>query len=103
MQVPPSAELAASAQEIVHSWSPLSSHPNLNVPRASFITGEFEGGSALVVGHAFHPTAITLDQAHLQPTSGLNLLKFINNACNSLIKHNLLKHAWETHFLIAEM
>ncbi|BDA44294.1 PAN2-PAN3 deadenylation complex subunit pan3 at C-terminar half [Coccomyxa sp. Obi] len=70
-QVPPSAELAGTAQEIVQSWSPLSSHPNLNVPRASFISAEFEGGPALVLGHAFHPTAITLDQAHLQPTSAI--------------------------------
>ena len=70
MQVPPSPELATSAQEAVQSWSPLSSHPNLLVPRASFITGELEGGPALVFAHAFHPTAVTLDQAHLQPTSG---------------------------------
>ncbi|EIE26025.1 hypothetical protein COCSUDRAFT_61018 [Coccomyxa subellipsoidea C-169] len=30
--VPPSPELATSAQEVVQSWTLLSSHPNLNVP-----------------------------------------------------------------------
>lgn len=78
MQVPPSPELATSAQEVVQSWAPLSSHPNLNVPRASFITGELDGGAALVFAHAFHPAAVTLDQAHLQPTAGVLLNQYFS-------------------------
>ena len=66
-QLVPSAEVLAAAQEVVQAWALLGPHPNLVVPRAAFVTAELEGGPALVFAHAYHPGAITLEQAHLLP------------------------------------
>ena len=67
----PSAELLAAAADVVQAWAGLGSHPNLVVPRAAFVTGELEGNAlALVFAHAFHPAAVTLEQAHLLPSAG---------------------------------
>jgi hypothetical protein len=67
-QLVPSAEVVAAAKEAVQAWAPLGAHPNLVVPRGAFATAELEGGSpALVFAHAYHPGAITLEQAHLLP------------------------------------
>ena len=63
----PSAEVVAAAKEAVQAWAPLGAHPNLVVPRAAFATAELEGSPALVFAHAYHPSAITLEQAHLLP------------------------------------
>jgi hypothetical protein len=48
----------------------VASHPNLSVPQAAFVTGEFDGGPALVLAHTYYPAAITLEQAHLKANPG---------------------------------
>ena len=69
-QMPVSAELLASAAETVDAWAPLASHPNLSCPRGAFASGELGGGVALFLVYPLWPCAITLEQAHLLPTSG---------------------------------
>ena len=73
LQFPADPAIAAAAQEVVQQWSPLASHPNLSTPAEAFVTAQLEGGPALVLVHAYHPAAITLDQAHMHQRSGASL------------------------------
>ena len=58
----------------MQQWSPLARHPNLSTPTEAFITGQMEGGPALVFVHAYYPAAITLEQAHMHQAAGKLLL-----------------------------
>ncbi|CAK0773929.1 hypothetical protein CVIRNUC_004116 [Coccomyxa viridis] len=69
-RLPADPDLAAAAQDIVQQWSPLARHPNLSTPTEAFITGQMEGGPALVFVHAYYPAAITLEQAHMHQAAG---------------------------------
>jgi hypothetical protein len=49
-------------------WSCLSGHPGLLVPLEGLVASELDGSPSLVVVHSYVPGAVTLAQAHLQPT-----------------------------------
>jgi PAB-dependent poly(A)-specific ribonuclease subunit 3 len=68
--VPPSSQLLAAAQDgVVAKWSQIPSHPGLAPPREAFISNEgFGGTQAFYFAHDYFPGAITLEEAHLQPT-----------------------------------
>lgn len=70
VQIAVSTDLLASAAETVDAWAPLASHPNLSCPRGAFASGELGGGVALYLVYPLWPCAISLEQAHLLPTSG---------------------------------
>ncbi|KAK9830883.1 hypothetical protein WJX81_001688 [Elliptochloris bilobata] len=69
-QMPMSADLLAAAAEKVEAWAPLAQHPNLSCPCGAFASGELGGGVALFLVSPLWPCAVTLEQAHLLPTSG---------------------------------
>jgi hypothetical protein len=52
----------------VDMWSCLSGHPGLLVPLEGLVASELDGSPSLVVVHSYVPGAVTLAQAHLQPT-----------------------------------
>lgn len=52
----------------VDAWGSLVSHPGLLVPLEGFVATELDGSPSLVVTTAYVPGAVTLAQAHLQPT-----------------------------------
>jgi hypothetical protein len=52
----------------VDMWSCLSGHPGLLVPLEGLVASELDGSPSLVVVHGYVPGAVTLAQAHLQPT-----------------------------------
>lgn len=59
----------------VDLWSCLAGHPGLLVPVEGFVASELDGSPSLVVVHLYVPGAVTLAQAHLQPTQvGKHLL-----------------------------
>jgi PAB-dependent poly(A)-specific ribonuclease subunit 3 len=68
--VPPSSQLLAAAQDgVVAKWSQIPSHPGLAPPREAFISNEgFGGTQAFYFAHDYFPGAISLEEAHLQPT-----------------------------------
>ncbi|KAK9820130.1 hypothetical protein WJX72_006407 [[Myrmecia] bisecta] len=67
-QVPPSGELLSAAQETVEVWSSLTHHPHLLVPKAVFVSSEMDGTPAIYFVHDYQPAAVSLEQAHIQPT-----------------------------------
>jgi hypothetical protein len=69
VQVIPTGELVARARHLVDVWSPVSYHPNLVALRGAFVSSELDGHDALIFVHDYHPGAMTLEQAHLQPTT----------------------------------
>lgn len=52
----------------VDAWSSLTNHPGLLVPLEGFVATELDGSPSLVVTTSYVPGAVTLAQAHLQPT-----------------------------------
>jgi hypothetical protein len=52
----------------VDAWSSLTHHPGLLVPQEGFVASELDGSPSLVVTTSYVPGAVTLAQAHLQPT-----------------------------------
>jgi hypothetical protein len=52
----------------VEAWSCLAGHPGLLVPVEGLVASEVDGCPSLVVVSDFVPGAVTLAQAHLQPT-----------------------------------
>lgn len=52
----------------VDAWSSLTHHPGLLVPLEGFVATELDGSPSLVVTTSYVPGAVTLQQAHLQPT-----------------------------------
>ena len=84
VQLPADPDLAAAAQDIVQQWSPLARHPNLSTPTEAFITGQMEGGPALVFVHAYYPAAITLEQAHMHQAVGKPLASS-GRACTACV------------------
>lgn len=68
-QLPPTGNLLAAAQEAVEAWSVVAQQPNLIVLRSAFVSSEVEGAPALFLVHDLHPGAVSLRQAHLQPTA----------------------------------
>lgn len=52
----------------VDAWGSLTHHPGLLVPLEGFVATELDGSPSLVVTTSYVPGAVTLAQAHLQPT-----------------------------------
>lgn len=68
-QVIPSLEMLSVVRAAVDAWSSLTHHPGLCVPVEGFVATELDGSSpSLVVVNSYVPGAVTLAQAHLQPT-----------------------------------
>jgi hypothetical protein len=61
-------ELLGVVRGAVEAWSALGSHPGLLVPLEGLVAGELEASPSLVVVSQYVPGAVTLAQAHLQPT-----------------------------------
>jgi len=64
----PSLEMLGVVRAAVESWSRLTHHPGLLVPVEGCVASELDGSPSLVVVHSYVPGAITLAQAHLQPS-----------------------------------
>ena len=67
LQLPPSAELLAAAQDVVEQWAAVAQHPGLVCPRQAFVSQELEFAPCLVFAHDYQPAAYTLEQAHMHP------------------------------------
>jgi hypothetical protein len=67
-QVIPSLEMLSVVRAAVDAWSSLTHHPGLLVPQEGFVASELDGSPSLVVTTSYVPGAVTLAQAHLQPT-----------------------------------
>eukprot|EP00775_Hariotina_reticulata_P010230 gene10230-10390_t len=67
-QVIPSLEMLSVVRQAVEAWAGLAGHPGLLVPVEGLVASELDGSPSLVVVHAYVPGAVTLAQAHLQPT-----------------------------------
>ncbi len=67
LQLPPSAELLAAAQDVVEQWAVVAQHPGLVCPRQAFVSQELEFAPCLVFAHEYQPAAYTLEQAHMHP------------------------------------
>ena len=63
----PAPELLAHASEVVDAWAGLGMHPQLSVPRSTFVSADYDGHPALFIAHDYHAGAATLEAAHLQP------------------------------------
>lgn len=66
MQLVPTGDLLASAQQAVEAWSPLAAHPNLVVPRHAFVSAEIDATPALFLVHELHPAAVRVPHFTLQ-------------------------------------
>ena len=60
VQLPPTGNLLAAAQEAVEAWSAVAQQPNLIVLRSAFVSSEVEGTPALFLVHDLHPAAVRL-------------------------------------------
>lgn len=58
VQLPPTGNLLAAAQEAVEAWSAVAQQPNLIVLRSAFVSSEVEGAPALFLVHDLHPGAV---------------------------------------------
>ncbi|WIA17811.1 hypothetical protein OEZ85_009321 [Tetradesmus obliquus] len=67
-QVIPSLEMLSVVRSAVDMWACLAGHPGLLVPLEGLVASELDGSPSLVVVHSYVPGAVTLAQAHLQPT-----------------------------------
>eukprot|EP00879_Flechtneria_rotunda_P012154 GHRR01012694.1.p1 GENE.GHRR01012694.1~~GHRR01012694.1.p1 ORF type:complete len:873 (+),score=416.93 GHRR01012694.1:315-2933(+) len=67
-QVIPSLEMLSVVRAAVDAWSSVAGHPGLLVPVEGLVANELDGSPSLVVVHLYCPGALTLMQAHLQPT-----------------------------------
>lgn len=67
-QVIPSLEMLGVVRAAVDAWSSLLHHPGLLVLLEGFVATELDGSPSLVVTTSYVPGAVTLAQAHLQPT-----------------------------------
>lgn len=67
-QVIPSLEMLSVVRSAVDAWSSLTNHPGLLVPLEGFVATELDGSPSLAVTTSYVPGAVTLAQAHLQPT-----------------------------------
>lgn len=68
-QVLPTAELVSAAREVVKSWAHIAPTPTFVALRGAFVSNEVEHQPSLFFIHDYHPGALTLEQAHLQPTT----------------------------------
>lgn len=67
MQLVPTGDLLASAQQAVEAWSPLAAHPNLVVPRHAFVSAEIDATPALFLVHELHPAAVRAPTSNSAP------------------------------------
>ena len=74
-------DVLAAAQEAVDAWAPMQAHPHLAVLRHAFASqSELGAAPSLCVAHTYYPGAVTLEQAHLQPSATGTGLVRSNNA-----------------------
>lgn len=71
-QLVPTGDLLATAQQAVDAWSVVATQPNLIVLRHAFVSAEIDQTPALFLLHDLHPGAVSLKQAHMQPTTAAN-------------------------------
>jgi hypothetical protein len=63
----PTEDLLRSAEDVVHRWSVVSSHPHVAAVREAFVSDELDGTPSLFLAHDYHPGFLSLEQAHMQP------------------------------------
>ncbi len=69
MQVIPTADMLTLAQQAVEAWAPLAGQPHLNPLRGALISADLGGIPSLILAHDYHPAAVSLEAAHLLPTT----------------------------------
>jgi hypothetical protein len=74
----------------------VSGQPGLLLPVEGLVASELDGIPSLVVVHAYVPGAITLAQAHLQPTQ----VQLYGCCCLHILWCDVLHACQERHFVI---